>query len=291
MKTEQRTVTTIIADEGKLLRRKSDGWEAGERVTLGYNYYEGGVGHASPKLETPEDYEEYDKPADYEQPEIINHVKRIQDGQKLLENVTRRMEEERENINTLDLSNKDALEVKEFYPVWSAEGIFVKAGEKYQHGDKLFEVVQDHVTQSNWSPDSQSSLWVEVTDNEGTFEDPIPYNEAMNPMWQGMILYNGKYYIQGGVIYRCTRDSVNKLVQNLADLVGHYVEVALSGETGDEGETEGTLENPIPFSPPMEIFAGMYYIQNDVKYKCFRNSDMPLSYDLSALIGHYVESL
>lgn len=43
MKLEQRTVTTIVADEGKLLRRKSDGWVAGEQLTLGYNYYESGV--------------------------------------------------------------------------------------------------------------------------------------------------------------------------------------------------------------------------------------------------------
>lgn len=77
MKTEQRTVTTIIADEGKLLRRKSDGWIAGEQVTLGYNYYESGIGLSSPKLETPEDYEEIDQPEDYEQPPIIDQGRRI----------------------------------------------------------------------------------------------------------------------------------------------------------------------------------------------------------------------
>ncbi len=59
----------------------------------------------------------------------------------------------------------------------------VKQGEKYKYNGKLYEVVQDHTTQSNWSPGNQSSLWVEVVeDHEGTLEDPIPYNEELNPM-------------------------------------------------------------------------------------------------------------
>lgn len=87
---------------------------------------------------------------------------------------------------------------------------------------KLFK---SHTTQSNWSPENQSSLWVEVVEGHaGTLEDPIPYNEELNPLWQGMILEEGKYYTQSGTVYKCTRDSGIKLTQNLADLVGHYVE-------------------------------------------------------------------
>ena len=97
--------------------------------------------------------------------------------------------ETKANINTMKMSNTEALSVKEFYPEWSADSVQVKQGEKYQYNEKLYEVVQDHITQSNWSPENQSSLWVEVVeDHEGTLEDPIPYNEELNPMWQGMIL-------------------------------------------------------------------------------------------------------
>lgn len=130
-----------------------------------------------------------------------------------------------ENINPLGLSNNEALSVKEFYPVWSADSVPVEKGEKYQFNGHLYEVVQSHTTQSNWSPENQSSLWVEVVeDHDGTLEDPIPYNEELNPLWQGMILEEGKYYTQSGTVYKCTRDSGIKLTQNLADLVGHYVE-------------------------------------------------------------------
>lgn len=219
MRTEQRTVTTIIADEGKLLRRKSDCWVAGEQLTLGYNYYEGGVGLSSPKLETPEDYEEIDKPEDYEEPQIIDDVKRIKAGMKLLENVTKRMEEEKKNINSLNLSNDEKLQLKDMYPEWES-GIQVKQGDTYRVGDDLWEALQDHTTQENWKPGIEtSSIWKRVEkEHKGNAEDPIPYAPPME-------IFEGKYYTQDEVKYKCTRDSGIPLTHNLADLVGLYVEI------------------------------------------------------------------
>lgn len=52
---------------------------------------------------------------------------------------------------------------------------------------------------------------------------------------------------------------------------------------------EGTMEDPIPYTPPMEIEEGKYYTQYDVLYKCTRDSGTALSHDLSALKGIYVE--
>lgn len=218
MRTEQRTITTIIADEGKLLRRKSDGWEAGEQVTLGYNYYEGGVGLAEAKLETPDDYEEYDKPSDYEEPQIIDHVKRIQDGLKLQENVNKRIEEEKANINNLNLTNSEKLQLKDMFPEWEV-GMPVKQGETYRVGNDLWTVVQDHTTQDSWKPSlSTSSIWERVDkDHSGAIDDPIPYAPPM-------AIFNGKYYTQNEVKYKCTRDSGIPLVHDLSALVGIYVE-------------------------------------------------------------------
>lgn len=50
----------------------------------------------------------------------------------------------------------------------------------------------------------------------------------------------------------------------------------------------GTLEDPIPYNPPMELFNGKYYTQNDVLYLCNRDSGIPLTHDLSELINLYV---
>lgn len=124
------------------------------------------------------------------------------------------------NINTMSLSNKEALDVKEFYPVWSADSVQVKKGERYQCDDLLWEVVQDHTTQELWKPSLETaSLWkvVEV-EHEGTQEDPIPYTPPME-------IFKDKYYTQNEVLYKCTRDSGIPLPHDLSALVGIYVEI------------------------------------------------------------------
>lgn len=126
-----------------------------------------------------------------------------------------------ENINTLNLTNNEALTVKEFYPIWSADSVQVKKGERYQCDDLLWEVVQAHTTQENWKPSlATASLWkvVEV-EHEGTKENPIPYTPPMQ-------IYSGKYYTQNDVLYKCTRDSGIALSHDLSALIGTYVEVA-----------------------------------------------------------------
>lgn len=54
-------------------------------------------------------------------------------------------------------------------------------------------------------------------------------------------------------------------------------------------EHAGTIGDPIPYFPPMEIFKDKYYIQNADVYKCTRDSGTPLSHNLQDLIGLYVE--
>lgn len=126
------------------------------------------------------------------------------------------------NINTMSLSNKEALDVKEFYPVWSADSVQVKKGERYQCDDLLWEVVQDHTTQENWKPSIYTaSLWKVVdVEHEGTQEDPIPYTPPME-------IFKDKYYTHNDILYKCTRDSGIALSHDLSALVGTYVEIVI----------------------------------------------------------------
>lgn len=221
MQLEQRTITTIIAEEGKLLVRKSDGLVFGERVTLGYDYYDANVPLSEAKLVTPDDFTEIDKPEDYELPEVINQVHRLKRTDELIK---RNIEE----MNTLNLSAVEALEVKNWYPVWGEtenfrEGDTITAGTKMQYGDKLWQALQDHTLMGIYPPSiATASLYKEVTpedDTLGTKDNPIEYSE-------NMALEEGKYYTQDGVIYLCTRDTINPVYNALKDLVGLYVEVA-----------------------------------------------------------------
>lgn len=221
MKIEQKTITTLVAEEGMLLRRKSDGWVAGESVTLGYNYYEAGVGLSQPTLETPDDYEEIPIPDDYEVKPLINQEKR-------LARITELLNREKQEFKTLGLSTEQMLTHKAFAPKWGEdikEGDSVVKGDKFTYEGKLYAVLQDHTILAHYEPSiNTASLYVEVTpdyteegEEYGTLENPIPYEG-------NMVLENGKYYSQEGKTYLCTRDSINPIYHPLSALVGHYVE-------------------------------------------------------------------
>lgn len=52
----------ITPDEGKALKRTSDGLVSESEIWLGYTYYLNGEKLETPLLEKPEDYEEIDAP-------------------------------------------------------------------------------------------------------------------------------------------------------------------------------------------------------------------------------------
>ena len=125
----------------------------------------------------------------------------------------------RQQINTLSVDDQTAYRMKGFYPEWAA-GEAYTAGYKLLYGGALYKVRQAHTSQETWLPDISASLYVRIDEaHDGTKYDPIPYDGYME-------LENGKHYSQGGVTYRCTRDTGNPVYQPLADLVGIYVEVA-----------------------------------------------------------------
>lgn len=224
MKIEQTTRTIIKADEGKILVRKSDGHVVGDVVHLGYDYYDAGIVLSNPRLMKPSDYEEIDRPEDYEVKPIINHVQRLKRAQELIKQNTAEM-------NELHLSAADALQVVEWFPQWGVDegftvGDTVTKGLKFKYNGKLWAVLQDHTILEHYYPSiNTASLYVEVTPeyNEngeelGTLDNPIPYDG-------NMILENGKYYIQEGTIYKCNRDTGIAVYHALRDLVGLYVEL------------------------------------------------------------------
>lgn len=206
-----------------LLCRKSDGWVAGKQITLGYNYYEAGVGLSQPKMETPDDYEEIPIPEDYEVKPVINQEKR-------LARITELLNREKQDFKTLGLSAEQMLTHKAFAPKWGEdikEGDTVVKGDKFTYEGKLYAVLQDHTILPHYYPSvNTAALYVEVTpdyteagEEYGTLENPIPYEG-------NMVLESGKHYSQNGVVYLCTRDSVNAVYHALAGLVNLYVEVA-----------------------------------------------------------------
>lgn len=126
----------------------------------------------------------------------------------------------RANLETAvqSLPDASALEVRTFYPAWES-GKAYAVGYKLQYNERLYRVVQAHTSQDGWTPDAVPALY-EVIDetHTGAADDPIPYSG-------NMVLEQGKYYMQDGEKYRCTRDTGIPVYAPLADLVGVYVEI------------------------------------------------------------------
>lgn len=124
-------------------------------------------------------------------------------------------------VNTMSLTDNDAMSVKSVYPEWETLiGKEVKQGDKMQCDGRLWKVLQQHTVQEQWRPGTGTeSLYTEIVETaSGTADDPIPYNNNME-------LEQGKYYIQDGITYLCTRNTEIPVYQPLADLVGIYVEL------------------------------------------------------------------
>lgn len=120
-------------------------------------------------------------------------------------------------INEVPMTIEESLELTAYFPKWEADKP-MPLGYKVSDDGSLFEVIQAHTSQADWAPKVAESLFKVVqVEADGSIDDPI--------VWEsGMVLEDGKYYRDGGLKYRCIRESGIAMYYSLADLVGNYVE-------------------------------------------------------------------
>lgn len=128
-------------------------------------------------------------------------------------------------INTMVLTDEQAIEVKDLYPLWEdLIGITISEGFRLNYNGTLYKALQEHQVQEQWKPGiDTASIYAIVSESvseehAGTKEDPIPYV-------QNMPLEQGKFYTQEGVLYECIQTTVTGYPNNLKDLVSIVKEV------------------------------------------------------------------
>lgn len=102
-------------------------------------------------------------------------------------------------VKATDLSDEVMQELINAYPSWES-GISVTVGELYSYNNKLYEVVQSHTTQADWTPDNTPALFNEVTPKhtEGgeeivaEWKQPTGAHDAYDT--GDKVLYKGKIY-------------------------------------------------------------------------------------------------
>ena len=124
------------------------------------------------------------------------------------------------NSFLVELTDEKATMIPLCYDVWTTDTAY-KVGDRVEWDGKLWKCHQAHTSQENWKPSiNTASLWEVINvENAGTLDDPIPYDQTMT-------VYNGKYYLEEGIIYKCIRDPGQPLYATCASLVGNYFEVA-----------------------------------------------------------------
>lgn len=122
-----------------------------------------------------------------------------------------------QQINAITVDDATALRWIKFYPAWTTN-VEYAVDYKAQYAKKLYKCRQQHTSQAGWEPDMTPALWALIDEQHaGTADDPIPYAS-------GMELFEGKYYAQEGVVYRCTRSTGQPVYNALSELVDLYVE-------------------------------------------------------------------
>lgn len=68
-----------------------------------------------------------------------------------------------------DLTDSEAYTAPQLFPQWGLKQY--TTGDRVQYSDKLYKCIQAHTAQSDWTPDTAVSLWVEVSDPSVEFPD------------------------------------------------------------------------------------------------------------------------
>lgn len=93
------------------------------------------------------------------------------------------------------ISDEQAATVAVLYPEWKAEQAYV-TGARIAYENTLYKVIQDHVSQVDWTPDTAASLYAKVlTADDGTVL-PWEQPDSTNPYMAGdKVTHNGKTWV------------------------------------------------------------------------------------------------
>ena len=92
-------------------------------------------------------------------------------------------------------ADEQAIDAAAVYPTWR-EGVAYVAGERVRYNEILYKILQDHTSQTTWTPESAPSLFAKVliSDTETIPEWTQP--DSTNPYQTGdKVTHNGATWI------------------------------------------------------------------------------------------------
>lgn len=93
-------------------------------------------------------------------------------------------------------SDEDAYVMRYLYDEWSGDGITYKTNDRLMYNDKFYKVLQDHTSQADWTPDTASSLYVEIAEPSNEYPEFKQPTGAHDAYAKGdKVTFEGKHYI------------------------------------------------------------------------------------------------
>lgn len=166
-----------------------------------------------------------------------------------------------------------------------ADAVDVTDNVKYEETEEYIELegasTYEEVLNSidDYEKTSRKINRIGLTDNEAlSVKDAYPRWES----FIGKTIEIGFITLYGGNLWKARQTHTALDAYPPSINTASLYEVIVESHTGDK-------DDPIPYTPPMEIFSGKYYTQNDSLYLCIRDSGVALTHELSSLVGIYVE--
>lgn len=95
--------------------------------------------------------------------------------------------------NAGGMSDYMALQYTELFASWTGDGVAYKAGDRVRYNDILYKVLQDHISQGGWRPESTSSLYAKVLIPDPGVVPEWEQPDSTNPYSKGdKVLHNDK---------------------------------------------------------------------------------------------------
>ena len=93
-------------------------------------------------------------------------------------------------------SDEDAYTMRYLYPEWLGNGLTYKTNDRLMYNNKFYKVLQDHTSQPDWTPDTASSLYVEIADPSNEYPEFKQPTGAHDAYAKGSkVTFEGKHYI------------------------------------------------------------------------------------------------
>ena len=93
----------------------------------------------------------------------------------------------------LSLTDEDALDAVELYPIWQINTAYA-VSDRIRHEGILYRCVQAHTSQADWTPDATPALWTVVSLDE--WPEWVQPTGAQDAYMKGdKVSHNGKHWV------------------------------------------------------------------------------------------------